>query len=206
MPVVTAIKSQRRPGSNRFNVSLDGAYSFTISDLDLSTSGLKVGQELTQAEADSYAKQAVEAKAYALALRYLGVRQRSRRELVDYLKRKGCEPEEIELALERLEELGLVDDQRFAESWIADRMVVRPRSRMRLAQELAAKGVSRDTVDAALRELEPDQELQTLKDLIERKWRTSGYGDETKLIGYLQRQGYRWDLIKEALQQLRDAD
>ena len=206
MPVVTAIKRQARVGSNRFNISLDGSYAFTVSDLDLSMSGLRVGQELTAQEVEEFSQNASEAKAYALALRYLGVRVRSRRELTDYLARKGCESQESDAALERLEGIGLVDDLRFAQAWIADRMAVRPRSRMRLSQELAAKGVARDIVDIALQELEPEKEVNTLKDLIIRKQRSGGYTDPKKLIGYLQRQGYRWDLIKEALQEIEDAN
>lgn len=206
MPVVSAIKRQARVGSNRFNVSLDGTYAFTLSDLDLSMSGLKVGQELALDEVEQYSQNANEAKAYALALRYLGVRLRSRRELTDYLARKGCEKAETTAALERLEALGLVDDVKFAMAWIADRMAVRPRSRMRLSQELSAKGVARDVTDVALQELEPDQEVATLKALIERKQRSGSYSDEKKLIGYLQRQGYRWSLIKEAMQEVENAN
>lgn len=206
MPTVTDIKRQRRVESNRFNISVDGVYAFTLSDLDLSMSGLRVGQELTAEEVEGFAQKASEAKAYALALRFLGVRVRSRRELADYLIRKGCEPEDIEAALERLVELGLVDDRRFAEAWIADRQAVRPRSRLRLAQELAAKGVAREVVEAALQEIEPDQEVEALKNLIQRKQKLPAYGDERKLVAYLQRQGYRWGLIKEALGQLEDAE
>lgn len=206
MPIVTAIKKQARVGSVRFNVSLDGAYAFTISDLDLSVSGLKLGQELTSEEAERYSDSASKAKAYALALRYLGVRPRSRRELMDYLKRKDCAPDESEAALDKLAELGLVDDLKFAQAWIADRAVNRPRSKMRLSQELAAKGVARDVVDEALREVEPEQETSALKKLILRKQRSGSYADEKKLRAYLQRQGYRWSLIKEAMDELRAED
>jgi regulatory protein len=205
MPVVTAIKRQKRMGSNRFNVFLDEVYSFTLSDLDLSMSGLREGQELSTDEVEKYAQNAKEAKAYALALRYLGIRVRSRRELTEYLNRKNCAGDEIEVALERLEGLGLVDDEAFAAAWIADRLAVRPRSRMRLAQELAAKGVARDIIDVALEEIEPERELETLKGVIERKMRSTGYEDRKKLVAYLQRQGYRWSLIKEALEQLGEA-
>ena len=206
MPIVTAIKRQTRVGSNRFNISIDGSYAFTLSDLDLSNSGLRIGQELSQEQVEEFSQTANEAKAYALALRYLSVRLRSRKELSDYLLRKSCDLSDIELALERLEGLGLVDDEKFARAWIADRMAVRPRSRMRLSQELAAKGVARDVVDTALQELEPDTEVAQLRSLIERKKRSSGYKDEKKLLGYLQRQGYRWSLIQEAMQEIEEVD
>lgn len=202
MPVVTSIKRQARAGINRFNISIDGEYCFSLSDLDLSMSGLRVGQELQALEVEQYTQNAKEAKAYALALRYLGIRLRSRRELKDYLIRKHCASDEVEAALERLEGLGLVDDSAFAAAWIADRLAVRPRSRLRLVQELSAKGVARDVIDLALEEIEPERELETLKALIERKRRASGYEDTKKLVAYFQRQGYRWGLIKEAMEQL----
>lgn len=206
MPLITDIKRQKRIGSTRFNIHIDGSYAFTMSDLDVSMSGLRIGQELTAEQVEKYSQSANEAKAYALALRYLGVRLRSRREILDYLKRKDCVESDIEVALERLEGLELVDDLKFAQAWIADRMAVRPRSRMRLSQELAAKGVARDVVDTALQELEPDTEVATLRALIERKKRSSGYKDEKKLLGYLQRQGYRWSLIQEAMQGIEEVD
>lgn len=202
--MVTDIKRQRRVGSNRFNVSLDGVYVFTLSDLDLSMSGLRIGQELDANEVVEYSHSASKAKAYALALRYLAIRLRSRKELQDYLKRKDCGLLETEGALEQLENLGMVDDTKFAEAWIADRMAVRPRSRLRLSQELTSKGVARDTVNIALEILDPESEINTLKALIVRKQR-SGYADEKKLLGYLQRQGYRWGLIKQAIAELKDA-
>lgn len=203
MPVVTDIKRQRRVGSTRFNILLDGEYAFALSDLELSNSGLRVGQELSAHEVEEFRGQAGEAKAYTLALRFLEIRLRSRRELLDYLVvRKACERNEAELALARLEGLGLIDDLKFAQAWIADRQAVRPRSKIRLAQELAAKGISRDVADQALAAVDLESEVVVLRKLIERKRRLPAYRDQQKLTNYLMRQGYRYDLIKEALEDI----
>jgi regulatory protein len=199
--IVTAIKRKVKPGKVLFQVFIDEEFKFSLTDLQLSMSGLRVGTQLSEEELAGYLRETSESKAYALALRYLGVRQHSRRELRDYLKRKGCEPSDSDAAIAELEALGLVDDEKFARAWIADRMLLRPRSRMRLAQELAAKGVDRDTADTVLAELDQGSELQTLRNLILRKQK-AGYSDQKKLLGYLQRQGYRWDLIKEAMADL----
>jgi regulatory protein len=123
---------------------------------------------------------------------------------MDYLDRKDCERSDSEVALDRLEKLGLVDDKHFAEVWVADRQAVRPRSKQRLAQELAAKGIDRLVIDEVLNDIDPEREVLALKDLIVRKQKLSGYSDERKLLGYLQRQGYRWGLIKEALLQIKN--
>lgn len=202
MPYVTDIKRQRRVGSNRFNVSVDGSYAFTISDLELSSAGLRVGQEIDQKELAEFKRAAGEAKAYALALRFLGVRLRSRRELLDYLQRKGCEDEDIQEALRKLEGLGLVDDSRFAKAWIADRNLIRPRSKRRLTQELLLKGVDRGVVEQVVNEIEPERELDSLKEIIQRKRRLSAYAHKDKLLAYLQRQGYKWSMIQQAFDEL----
>jgi regulatory protein len=205
MPVVTAIKRSARRGSLLMQVSLDGEYVFTLSDLDFSMSGLRVGNVLSPEEVEHYRDGAKVAKAYALALRFLTVRVRSRKELTDYLARKTCEVDDILEALDRLEGLGLVDDLAFARAWIADRQAVRPRSRLRLSQELIAKGVTRDIINQALEGIEPDTELTALAQLIERKQKLAQYQDDRKLTDYLARQGYSWELIKQAKQMVGDA-
>lgn len=202
MPIVTAIQRQKRAGSNRFNIAIDGTFSFAITDLDLSTSGLRVGQELTQQEVDDFRGQAATAKAYALAVRFVGIRLRSRREITDYLRRKGFEDFDIEATLERLAGIGLVDDVAFAAAWVADRRALRPRSRLRLAQELAAKGVSREVADVAIGAGGAESEIAALKELIQRKARQTAYQDSRKLQAYLQRQGYPWSAIRQAYEEL----
>jgi regulatory protein len=137
------------------------------------------------------------AKAYALAIRFIGIRPRSRREVTDYLQRKGQPQEDIDHTLTRLEEIGLIDDLEFARMWVANRQALRPRSRMQLAAELAEKGVNREVVDVVLAELEPEDEIKALKKLIQGRRRVNQ--DESKMVAFLQRKGYRWELIKQAL-------
>lgn len=206
MPVVTAIKRQLRGGLATFEIMVDGEYGFTLTDLDLSLSGLRVGHELSISDVEQYLKKAKQDQAYGLALRFLGVRARSKREVEQYLVRKGCSLAESEEAMIKLEALGLVDDEKFAQAWVADRVALRPRSQVRLAQELYAKGVSKEISAIALSKLMPGQEVDQLKTIIARKRRSSSAADDKKLIAYLQRQGYRWDQIKQAMAGLEDVD
>jgi regulatory protein len=131
MPVVTDIKRQKGK-ETRFNIYLDGSYSFALSDLELSTSGLRVGQMMSAEEVVEYQGQAERSRAYARAVGFVSLRPRSRRELEGYLVRKGFVEAEVKAAIERLRKLGLVDDRAFARSWIESRMAVRPRSRRML--------------------------------------------------------------------------
>jgi regulatory protein len=202
MPEVTAIKRRVLSGKVNFQISLDGVYAFSLSDLDLSNSGLRMGQNISHEQACDLEGRAQIAKAYGLCLRYIGLRLRSRKELLDYLARKGCEMDDAESALSQLEPLGLIDDLRFATAWVADRQALRPRSSRRLAQELAAKGIDREIITRVLASTDPEDEFNALKALILRKRAYTQYKDARKLVAYFQRQGYRWTLIKEVMEQL----
>ena len=199
MPDITGIKRRMRGGRVVFDIMVDDEAAFSLSDLDLSVSGLRVGQQLTDEQVATFQEGAKSAKAYGLGLKYVGLRLRSEKELRDYLVRKGCDADEIASASSRLKELGLVSDLRFAQAWIADRQALKPRSRQRLAQELGAKGVDSDTVHQVLGDMDSDAELAALVALVLRKRKMSAYQEEQKLTAYLGRQGYRWADIKAAL-------
>jgi regulatory protein len=143
-----------------------------------------------------------ENRVFSLAVRYIGVRPRSVYEVRQYLERKGIESAEVEAVVERLSESGLLDDKMFAESWIASRQALKPRSRVRLQQELAVKGVAKQVIQEALAELGEEGELQALERIIAKKRRLGQYQDPEKLMSYLLRQGYSFDKAKEALTRL----
>jgi regulatory protein len=203
VPVVTDIKRQKR-SDTRYSIYLDGVYVLSLSDLDLSNSGLRVGQEVSEERVQALQAQSHGNKAYALALRYVGIRPRSEREMREYLARKEVAPADAEAAIERLRGLSLIDDMAFAETWIRHRQSVSPRSRRRLEQELSAKGVARATIVQALAALDGDTELDTLAELIERKKRLPQYAEREKLMAYFARQGYQYDLIKRVLERLEE--
>jgi regulatory protein len=198
VPVITDIKRQKR-SELRFNVYLDGKYAFALGDLELSLSGLRIGHELSREEAAQFQDQAEVEGVYSRAVRYIAVRPRSRWEVMDYLRRKEVPEGAATAAVERLEHAGLLNDQAFAASWVANRQLLRPRSRRRLEQELAAKGVARGDIQAALDELGEDDEMAALIEMAEKKRRLPQYQDEAKIMGYLARQGYPYERIKKAL-------
>lgn len=133
------------------------------------------------------------AVAREIALRQLTVRARSRAELARVLKRKGS-PDEVSTAvLDRLEEVGLVDDETFARDWLAagDR---RRRSRSALLAELAEKGVAREVVDTVVAELDSDRDYLVARGYAESKAtglaRVEPSARYRRLAGALARRGF----------------
>lgn len=100
---------------------------------------------------------------------------------------------------ERLERLGLIDDEKFANAWIRNRRLLKPMSKRRLMLELRQKRVPDDVIERAVAEDESD-ERSVLRGLIERRRKQSKYQDDLKLMQYLARQGFSYDDIRSALQ------
>src|SRR4051795_2167360 len=62
----------------------------------------------------------------------------------------GFRPPLVDQAVTRMTELGYLDDEAFARSWVASRDRARPRGGHALRRELQLKGVDRELVDAVV--------------------------------------------------------
>ena len=96
------------------------------------------------------------------AARFLEARSRSVTEVRRRLGRAGYNAELIEGAIERLGELGMLDDEAFGRAWVESRDRARPRGEIALRRELSLKGVDRSIVNDLLEErraaIEPDDD------------------------------------------------
>lgn len=108
------------------------------------------------------------------ALRFLEPRERSIGEVRRRLSRVGYRDELVEGAIARLVELGMLDDQAFARTWIESRDRARPRGERALRFELARKGIDRQTADATIAERaaeRPDADAEAAARLLARNAR-----------------------------------
>lgn len=135
-----------------------------------------------------------ESVARSIALRKLTARAHTRYELDQALEAKNVPPSAKEAVLNRMQDVGLVDDASFAVEWVTSRQQRRHLSRRALRRELQAKGVDRSNIDRALDEVDFNSELITARDLVERKRATmSGLPRDVqyrRLAGILGRRGF----------------
>ncbi|MGC4111686.1 MAG: regulatory protein RecX [Nocardioides sp.] len=135
-----------------------------------------------------------ESVARTILLDSLTGQARSRRELRDKLRKKDVPDELAERLLDRFTEVGLVDDEAFARSWVESRQRSRGLARRALAQELHRKGVDQETASLALDDLDPKQEEQAARELVRKRLRSLRGVDHTtatrRLAGLLARKGY----------------
>ncbi len=135
-----------------------------------------------------------EAVARKILLDQLTGQARSRSELTDKLAAKGVPGETAERLLDRFEEVGLVDDEAFARSWVQSRQSGKGLARRALAQELRRKGIADEVAREALDEVDADDEVEAARVLVRRKLRSVARVDDAtavrRLSGMLARKGY----------------
>jgi regulatory protein len=145
-----------------------------------------------EATEDAEADPAVIAR--TVALRKLTAQARTRHELTVALRARNVPENAAIEALDRLGEVGLVDDAAFAEDWVTSRQQRRHRSRSALRHELQRKGVARELIDQALDAVDSDAEYRAALDLARRKHATMSGLEPTvcyrRLAGTLARRGF----------------
>jgi regulatory protein len=119
------------------------------------------------------------------------------------LQRKKASPALTETILNKLSNIGLVDDEKFAAAFVSDRRLLKPASRRKLVMELRKKRISDAIIEQAIG-TEAEDEKAALDEVIARKRRQSKYQDNEKLMQYLARQGFNYSDIKEALSKSQD--
>ena len=135
-----------------------------------------------------------EAVARKILLDQLTGRARSRAELAEKLAKKGVPDDVAARLLDRFEEVGLVDDEAFARSWVESRQAGKGLARRALAQELRRKGVEDEVAREVLDDVDPEDEVEAARTLVRRKLRTATRLDRDtavrRLAGMLARKGY----------------
>ncbi|WP_396230915.1 recombination regulator RecX [Frankia sp. EI5c] len=139
------------------------------------------------------------ASAREICLHQLAARPRSRAELAAVMRRRGVEEDVAERVLDRLVEVGLVDDEAFAAAFVSSARAGRGLGRRALAVELRRRGVEPEVSEAALASVEVEDEEETARALVARRLRAMGGLPEPvrvrRLVALLTRKGYPLDLV-----------
>ena len=138
------------------------------------------------------------------ALSLLSYRAHSRKELSDKLRRKGgCSEEELNAVLNRLEELGFLNDETYAAA-VVRHAAAKGYGKNRVAAELARRGISKDLWDEALSEMPESDDM--LDRLVHARLRDPQDRDEVrKVSAALVRKGYSWSEVRQAIQRVNES-
>lgn len=132
--------------------------------------------------------------ARSIVLRQLTMAPRSRAQLEEALRKRSCSDEVAARVLDRMTEVGLVDDVAYANMLVRSKQAERGLARRALHHELRAKGVDDDIIAEALETVDPETERARAEELVAKKLRTMAGLDplvqSRRLAGMLARKGY----------------
>ncbi len=209
MKKITAIEPQQKD-PRRVNIYLDEEFAFGLARV---TAGwLVVGQELSQEKIDSLQAEDAAETAYQKALHFLSYRPRSSAEVRRNLEKRGLSDELVEGTVNRLQQAGLVDDQKFAQTWIENRSTFRPRSKSALRMELRRKGLSDEIIQPVLDDQVDEQALafEAARKYARRLAGLDWFDFRQKLSGFLARRGFSYTtlspVVSEVWKEFQTAD
>lgn len=146
-------------------------------------------------------------KLIAASIRFVSYRPRSAKEITDFVTRKlknshTTAPLVIQKVLERLTELGYIDDHAFGIWWVGQRTGRKPKGAKAIRLELLRKGIAPEVISESIAKVmkEERSEPELAKAAAEKKvgvWRKLPLPERKhKLIQYLMRRGFTSEVIR----------
>ena len=200
---ITAIEPRRK---GLCALYIDGEFAMKLDAETVLAHRFDTGREITDEELHECVTDSQNKRCKDKAMWLISYRDHSRRELIEKLCRdwpSDC----AEAAADRLEQLGLIDDSRYARRLAADLMNIKNLSERGIRQKLREKGIDRDLIDEAVDELDIDERGQLAR-IIEEKYARSLSDEKTRrrAADALARMGYSYSDIKSAMAEYIDSD
>jgi regulatory protein len=143
------------------------------------------------------------------AVKYLSVRARSSKEVEMKLHLYGYPDETVNMVLYKLEKTGILNDADFAQQWTQARSE-KGLGKKNIAWDLRQKGISRETAETALADVDEAKELEKAKQLVvkilPRYTKEESRDAARKMIQALIRRGFDWEIAKTAVGLVNEID
>lgn len=194
--LVTAVEPRRKSLSALY---IDGEFAMKLDTMTLMENHIKPGVELTDEQLHSLIQKSNARRAKERALYLITYRDHSKKELTDKIRRT-CSADAAEQAAQKMEELGLVNDEEFARKYANELLHKKHMAPRAIQYKLREKGITAETISIILEELEYNT-YEEIQAVLNKKY--YGYSDDEKIkkraFAALQRLGWGWSDIKDAM-------
>lgn len=193
---VTAIEKTKK---GRYSVFIDGEFAFAASDEVIIGCGLKYGLTLTPERFSQVRYTAMKKTAQERALRLLSYKSYTKNGMVERLLEYADEDIAREV-VERLAELGLINDEDYAERYAEELLQGKKYGARRVIYELTKRGVEKELAENTVQRIAPDT-VDTITAIIDRRYARylADQKGRQKTTNALARMGYGYEDIKKAL-------
>jgi regulatory protein len=209
VPIISKISPQKKSG--RFNLFIDGKFAFGITEFTLLENNLKENKRLSLSEIDKLLTKEKQSLYMDRASRFLSVRPRSEKEIMDYLIKKIAQNEEVKFSeasqsplvgkiLKKLKKYDYINDSDFAKWFLKSRLANNPKSIKLIKLELKQKGISASVLESL--NFKSNQDDKSAIKVVEKKvarWqKLPAMEYKKKFYAYLLSRGFDYDTVKDA--------
>ena len=182
-------------------VYIDGEYAVTLDTMTLIKNHIQAGAEISDEELHSLIQQSEKQRANEKALNLITCRDHSKKELKEKLSRTYSEETAEEIA-EKMQEAGLVNDEEYARKYAEELLRKKHMSMRGIEFRLREKGISPEIIQIISKELECDPAAE-IQQVLAKKYPSYLQDEKIKkrAIAALQRLGWSWSDIKNAMQE-----
>ena len=201
---ITQISAQQK-NKDRCNIFIDGEYSFSVSTETVYKFYLKTGKELSEEEITAIKEDGERTSALNRATEYLSKVYKTRKQVKDYLLKKGYSDDAVYYAVARLTETGYINDSEYARRYFET--ASKNQGKKLSAYKLMAKGVRKDVIDEAYEKAAvPSKENAAA--VAEKYMRNKEINKENlaKTYRYLIGSGFSYDEASEAISAFKEND
>ena len=205
------IQNYKKLKNGKYRLSFDNSEILDVYEDVILNLELLLKKDISESLKQKILQENEKYDAYAVGLKYLNTRVRSKKEVVDYLRKGEYSFPNIENAISILEKQGYVNDLNFAKAFLNNRLITTSNGPYKIKSDLKEKGVSNEVIDEVMEEYTIDIQKEKIAKQVNRMVKSNRNKGNSllkrKIFNELSKQGFKRSLIHEYLQNLQlDSD
>lgn len=201
---ITALEPQKKY-PNRRSVYGNGTFLFGLDEETCVKSGIRTGNTYSPEELEELRLEAEYADGKQYAFRLLARKSYSIAMMKKKLEGRDYAQDTIERCIDLLCEMGYVNDEDYAKSYIHDAVVLRKKGKRLVLQELSLKGISKELAERLWEEQEIPDDL--LRGLIQKRLTNPSDPKCVKrTYDYCIRRGYGYSEVAQAMREFTECE
>lgn len=199
---ITSIEKQKKEG--RYNIFLDGEFSFGVYKETVYKFGLRINDELSEKKTEEIKRYDEIQFAKKVAFRYLSYKPRTEKEVIKKLREKMISTSSINTVMNFLKELNYINDEEYSKRFLESTLRLKPSGKRNISLKLRKKGISREITDKILKEeYKPDNETSKAIDVYRKYLKKlkakSSEEKKQKCFRYLISKGFDYETVREVM-------
>jgi regulatory protein len=213
VPKITSVEPQKK-NPRRYNIFLDGKFAFGADEDTVVKMRLVEGKDIAELDLEKIIFETQIGKLMEKMYGLFSVRNRSEKEIRDYLKRKNWENKikdkdevsdlVIEALIENLKRKEMINDKAFAQSWVEGRRRSKKKGNRALAAELFQKGIDPETIQEVINT--DDNQEKLAEEALQKKMKSFSSLPEKEFfqraVTFLMRKGFDFSIAKSAVEKI----